>query len=67
MSHDAPTVHDSSTVPLRFMTVALRFTTVELRLLTKRPRFDTVLVQFKPVVPRNLPYAVFLINRDESA
>ena len=28
-------LHDSSTVPLRFMTAALRFTTVELLMLTK--------------------------------
>ena len=60
-------LHDSSTVPLRFITAVLRFTTVELRLLMMRPRFDTVLVRFKPVVPRHPPRAVFLMNRDESA
>ena len=45
-------LHDSSTDPLRLMTAALRFTTVELRMLTMPPRFDTVLVQFKPVALR---------------
>ena len=29
--------------------------------------FDTVLVRFKPVVPRHPPRAIFLMNRDESA
>ena len=47
------------------MTAALRFTTVKLRMLTMRPRFDTVLVWFKPVVPRHPPRAVFLMNRDD--
>ena len=42
-------LHDSSTDPIRLMTVALRFTTVELGMLTMPPRFDTVLVRFKPV------------------
>ena len=45
-------LHDSSTDPLRLMTAALRFTTVELRMLTMPPRFDTVLVLFKPVALR---------------
>ena len=58
--------HDSSTVPSRFMTAALRFTTVELLILTMRPRFDTVLVRFKPVVPRRPIRVVFLMNRDKS-
>ena len=35
-------------------------------MLTMRPRFDTVLVRFKPVVPRRPPCAVFLMNRDGS-
>ena len=35
-------------------------------MLTMRPRFDTVLVRFKPVVPRRPHCAVFLMNRDES-
>ena len=59
-------LHDSSTVPLRFITAVLRFTIVGLRMLTMRPRFDTVLVRLKPVVPRHPPRAVFLMNRDES-
>ena len=53
VSHDAPTVstrfiygstttHDGSN----------RFTTVELRMLTMPPRFDAVLVRFKPVALR---------------
>ena len=42
-------LHDSSTDPLRFMAAALRFTPMELRMLTMRPRFNTVLVRFKPV------------------
>ena len=41
------------------------FTTVELRILTMRPRFAIVLVWFRPVVPRHVPNAVFLMNRDE--
>ena len=45
-------LHDSSTDPLRLMTAALRFTTVELRMLMMPPRFDTVLVRFKPVALR---------------
>ena len=45
-------LHDSSTDPLRLMTAALRFTRVELRMLTMPPRFDTVLVRFKPVALR---------------
>ena len=48
------------------MTAARRLTTVELRKLEMRPRFATVLVWFKPVVPRHSPHAVFLMNRDES-
>ena len=59
-------LHDSSTVPLRFMTAVLRFTTVELRMLTMRPRFDKVLVLFKPVVPRHPPRDVFLMIGDKS-
>ena len=51
---------DSSTVPLRFMTAALR-------MLTMHPRFDTVLVRFRPVVPRHPPCDVFLMTRNESA
>ena len=35
-------LHDSSTVPLRFVTAALRFTTVELRMLTIRYGASTV-------------------------
>ena len=35
-------------------------------MLTMRPRLATVLVWFRPVVPRHSPYAVFLMNRDES-
>ena len=35
-------------------------------MLTMRPRFDTVLVRFKPVVPRHPPRAVFLMNRGGS-
>ena len=35
-------------------------------MLTMRPRFATVLVWFRPVVLRHSPYAVFLMNRDES-
>ena len=35
-------------------------------MLTMRPRFATVLVWFRPVVPRHSPHAVFLMNRDES-
>ena len=45
-------LRDSSTDPQRFMTAALRFTTVELQMLTMPPRFDTVLVRFKPVALR---------------
>ena len=30
------------------------------------PRFATVLVWFRPVVPQHSPHAVFLMNRDES-
>ena len=60
-------LHDSSTVPLRFVTAELRFTTVELRMLTMHPRFDMVLVRFKPVVPRHPPRALFLMNRGDSA
>ena len=41
-------VHDSFTDALRLITAALRFTTVELLMLTMPPRFDTVLVRFKP-------------------
>ena len=59
-------LHDISTAPLRFITTALWFTTLELRMLTMRPRFAMVLVWFRPVVPRHSPYAVFLMNRDES-
>ena len=33
---------------------------------TMRPRFATVLVRFRPVVPRHFPHVVFLMNRDES-
>ena len=33
---------------------------------TMRPRFATVLVWLRPVVPRHSPHAVFLMNRDES-
>ena len=33
---------------------------------TMRPRFATILVWFKPVVPRHSPHAVFLINRSGS-
>ena len=47
-------------VPLRFMTAALQ------KMLKMRPRFDTVLVRFKLVVPRHPPHAVFLMNRLES-
>ena len=35
-------------------------------MLTLRPRFATVLVWFRLVVPRHSPHAVFLTNRDES-
>ena len=35
-------------------------------MLTMRQRFATVLVWFRPVVPRHSPHAVFLMNRDES-
>ena len=35
-------------------------------MVTMRPRFATVLVWFRPVVPRHSPHAVFLMNRDES-
>ena len=35
-------------------------------MLMMRPRLDTVLVRFKPVVPRHPPRVVFLMNRDES-
>ena len=42
-------LHDSSTDPLRLMTTELPITTVALRMLMMPPRFDTVLVQFKPV------------------
>ena len=35
-------------------------------MLTMRPRFATVLVWYRPVVPRHSPHAVFLMNRDES-
>ena len=45
-------LHDSSTDPLRLKTAELRFTTVELRMLTMPPRFNTVLVWFKPVALR---------------
>ena len=65
MSHGAPLVstrniygstaiHDDSA----------RFTIVGLRILTMRPRFDTVLVRFKPVVPRHPPRAVFWVGLD---
>ena len=59
-------LHDSSTVPLRLMTAALRFTPVELRMFTMRPRFDTVLVRFKPVATRPPPRTVFVMNRGRS-
>ena len=36
-------------------------------MLTMRPRFATVQVSFRPVVPRHSLHAVFSINRDESA
>ena len=35
-------------------------------MLTMRSRFATVLVWFRPVVPRHSPHAVFLMNHDES-
>ena len=35
-------------------------------MLTMRPRFATVLVWFRPVVPRYSTHAVLLMNRDES-
>ena len=35
-------------------------------MLTRRPRFATVLVWLRPVMPRHSPHAVFLMNRDES-
>ena len=35
-------------------------------MLAMRQRFATVLVWFRPVVPRHSPHAVFLMNRDES-
>ena len=35
-------------------------------MLTMRPRFSTVLVSFRPIVPRLSPHAVFLMNPDES-
>ena len=35
-------------------------------MLRVRPRFATVLVWFRPVVPRHSPHAVFLMNHDES-
>ena len=35
-------------------------------MLTMRPRFATVQVCLRPVVPRQYPHAVFLIIRDES-
>ena len=35
-------------------------------MLTMRPRVATVLVWFRPVVPRHSPHAVFLMNCDES-
>ena len=35
-------------------------------MLTMRPRFATVLVWLRPVVPRHSPHVVFLRNRDES-
>ena len=35
-------------------------------MLTIRPRFATVLVWFRPVMPRHSPHVVFLMNRDES-
>ena len=35
-------------------------------MLTMRPRFDTVLVRFKPVAPRPPPRTVFVMNGGES-
>ena len=35
-------------------------------MLTMRPRFDTVLVRFKPVAPRPPPRTVFVMSRGES-
>ena len=58
--------HILSTDILRFMMAALKFTTAELRMLTMRPRFDTVLVRFKPLTPRPPPRTVFVMIRDES-
>ena len=34
-------------------------------MLTMRPRVATVLVRFRPVVPRHSPHAVILMNRDD--
>ena len=48
-------LQDSSTVALRLMPAALRFTPMELRMLKNAhdaARFDTVLLRFKPVAPR---------------
>ena len=58
-------LHESSTAPLRLMTAALRFTPAELRMLRMHPRFDTVLVRFKPIAPRPPPRTVFVMNRGE--
>ena len=55
-------LHDSSTVHLRLLMTALRFIPVELRILTMLPRFDTVLLQFKPVAPRPRPRTVLVMN-----
>ena len=56
------------TASLRFMTAALRFTTMALRMLTMpvtmRPIFATVLVWFRPIVPRHSPHAVYLMDND---
>ena len=44
----------------------MRFTPVELRMLTMRPRFDAVLVRFKPVAQRPRPRIALVMNRGES-
>ena len=67
MSHDAPIV------PARFIygstTIHDGSATIHHGGATNAhnaPRFDTVLVRFKPVVPRHPPRALFLMNRLES-
>ena len=71
VSHDAPTVsarfiYGSTTTHDGSATIHPGGPTNAERMLIMRPRFDTVLVRFKPVAPRPPPRTVFVMNRGES-